>query len=50
MIYRNHCLAERHQLMQDGKTVQVFDVQFTGLQRQLLALIGVSEDGFRLPR
>jgi transposase len=39
--------AERHQLIQDGKTVQVFDVQFTDLQRQLLALLGVPEQAFR---
>jgi len=43
-------LAERHQLVQDGKVVQVFDVQFTELQRQVLALLGVPEDAFRLPR
>jgi hypothetical protein len=36
--------------MCDGKTVEVFDVQFTDLQRQVLALLGVSEDAFRLPR
>jgi transposase len=39
--------AERHELIQDGKTVQVFDVQFTDLQRQLLALLGVPEQAFR---
>jgi transposase len=49
-ILRLFSLAERHQLLQDSKTVQVFDVQFTGLQRQVLALLGVSEDAFRLPR
>jgi transposase len=38
--------AERHELIQDGKTVQVFDVQFTDLQRQLLALLGVPEEHF----
>jgi hypothetical protein len=39
--------AERHELIQDGDTVQVFDVQFTDLQRQLLALLGVPEQAFR---
>jgi len=49
-ILRLFSLAERHQLVQDGKVVQTFDVQFTGLQRQVLALLGVPEDAFRLPR
>jgi hypothetical protein len=40
-------LAERHELIQDGNTVQVFDVQFTALQRQLLALFGVPEQASR---
>ena len=39
--------AERHELIQDGKTVQIFDVEFTDLQRQLLALLGVPEQTFR---
>jgi hypothetical protein len=49
-ILRLFSLAERHQLMQDGKTMQIFDVQLTELQRQLLTLLGVSEDAFRVPR
>jgi transposase len=49
-ILRLFSLAERHQLLQDGKTVQVFDVQFTDLQRHVLKLLGVSENAFRLPR
>jgi hypothetical protein len=49
-ILRLFSLAERHQLIKDGKTVQVFDVQFTELQRQVLSLLGVPEDAFRLPR
>jgi hypothetical protein len=36
--------------VQGGKVVQVFDIQFTELQRQVLALLGVPEDAFRLPR
>jgi hypothetical protein len=39
--------AERHELIQDGNTVQVFGVQFTDLQRQLLALLGIPEQAFR---
>jgi len=42
-------MAERHKLTQHGKIMQVFDVQFTDLQRQLLALLGVSELAFRPP-
>jgi transposase len=49
-ILRLFSLAERHQLMHNEKTVEVFDVQFTDLQRQILALLGVSEDAFRLPQ
>jgi transposase len=49
-VLRLFSLAERHQLLHDGKTVQVFDVQLTELQRQVLALLGVSEDAFRAPR
>jgi transposase len=46
-ILRLFSLAERHQLMHDGKVVAVFDAQFTELQRQVLALLGVPEDAFR---
>jgi transposase len=49
-ILRLFSLAQRHQLMHDGKTIEVFDVQFTDLQRQVLALLGVPEDAFRLSR
>jgi len=49
-ILRLFSLAERHQLMQDGKTLQIFDVQLTELQHQVLALLGVSEGAFRSPR
>jgi transposase len=49
-ILRLFSLAERHQLMQDGKPVEVFDVQFTELQRHVLKLMGVSEHAFRSPR
>jgi transposase len=38
--------AERHQLIQDGNTIQVFETQFTGLQRQLLTLLGVPVQAF----
>jgi hypothetical protein len=43
-------LAERHKLTQDGNIMQVFDVQFTDLQRQLLTLLGVPELAFRPPQ
>jgi transposase len=48
-ILRLFSLTERHQLVQDGKTL-VFDARFTELQRQVLALLGVPEDAFRSPR
>jgi len=40
-------LAQRHTLTDNGATVQVFDVQFTDLQRQLLTLLAVPEHAFR---
>lgn len=43
-------LAERHQLSEDGNIMQIFDVQFTDLQRQLLTLLGVPELAFRPPQ
>jgi transposase len=38
--------AERHQLIQDGNTIQLFETQFTDLQRQLLTLLGVPVQAF----
>lgn len=49
-VLRLFSLAERHQLLRDGKIVQVFDVQLTDLQHLVLKLLGVSQDAFRLPR
>ena len=46
-VLRLFSLAERHKLLQDGHTIQVFDVQLTDLQRQLLALLGVPIEAFR---
>jgi transposase len=40
-------LAQRHKLIQNGKPVQVFDVDLTDLQRQVLVLLGVSEQAFQ---
>ena len=49
-ILRLFSLAERHRLTtQDGQTIQVFDVQLTDLQRQLLTLLGVAPQAFRSP-
>jgi transposase len=47
-ILRLFGLAARHSLSQDAHTVQVFEVEFTDLQRQLLTLLGVPERAFRL--
>ena len=46
-VLRLFSLAERHKLLQDGHTIQVFDAQLTDLQRQLLALLGVPTEAFR---
>jgi hypothetical protein len=40
---------ERHVLLDEGQPVQVFDVELTDLQRQVLALLGVPEQAFRPP-
>jgi transposase len=39
-------LAMRNKLTQGNKIIQTFDVEFTDLQRQVLALLGVSETAF----
>jgi transposase len=46
-ILRLFSLAERHKLTDHNHTVQVFEVEFTALQRQVLTLLGVSERAFR---
>ena len=38
--------AERHELTRDGNIVQVFDVEFSDLQQQVLGLLGVLEQAF----
>jgi transposase len=48
-ILRLFSLAERHKLIEGAHTVQVFDVPLTDLQRQVLTLLGVSEQVFRSP-
>ena len=48
-VLRLFSLAERHTLTHDGTTVQVFDVQLTELQRQLLTLLGVPPQAFCSP-
>jgi transposase len=46
-ILRLFSLVERHVLLQDGRPVQTFETELTDLQRQILALLGVPERGFR---
>lgn len=46
-ILRLFSLAERHTLLRSGRIAQVFPAELTGLQRQVLALLGVPEDAFR---
>jgi hypothetical protein len=46
-ILRLFSLAERHKLLRGGRTVQVFHTELTNLQRQVLKLLGVSEQTFQ---
>ncbi len=48
-ILRLFSLAQRHKLTQEGHAVQIFELQLTDLQRQLLTLLGVPEQAFRPP-
>jgi transposase len=48
-ILRLFSLAERHRLLLDGSTVQVFNTELTPLQRQVASLLGVSEQAFQPP-
>lgn len=48
-ILRLFSLAERHTLLSDGHTVQVFNPALTELQRQVLTLLGVPHQAFRPP-
>ena len=45
-VLRLFSLAERHQLLQHDRIVQVFDPSLTDLQRQVLALLGVPDRAF----
>ncbi len=45
-ILRLFSLAERHTLLREGKPVQVFAPQLTGIQSQILKLLGVPEAAF----
>ena len=47
-VLRLFSLAERHRLCASGRTVQVFDVELTGLQRQVLTLLGVPIGAYTL--
>ncbi len=46
-VLRLFSLAERHTLLADGHTVQVFDVELTDLQCQVLTLLGVPLQGYQ---
>lgn len=43
-------LTERHILMREARTVQVFNTELTALQRQVLDLLGVSKEAFQAGR
>ena len=49
-ILRLFSLAERHRLLLDGSTVQLFDLALTPLQRHVISLLGISEQAFRPPQ
>ena len=46
-VFRLFSLAQRHRLLLEGRTVQLFDAELTELQRQVLALLGVSPTAYR---
>lgn len=46
-LLRLFSLAERHTLLADGHTIQVFDTELTNLQRQVLTLLGVPLESYR---
>lgn len=48
-ILRLFSLAERHTLLSEAHTVQVFYPELTELQRQVLTLLGVPHQAFRPP-
>jgi transposase len=45
-ILRLFSLAARNKLVQNGKVLQTFDLEFTHLQRQVLRLLAVPEHAF----
>jgi transposase len=47
-ILRLFSLAERHLLVQNGRTVQVFDTELTELQQEVLRLLGVPIRAYQL--
>ena len=46
-VLRLFSLAERHVLTRAGRTVQIFETDFTPLQRQVLDLLAVPASVFR---
>jgi transposase len=45
-VLRLFSLAERHRLIQHGRTIKLFELEFTELQRQVLALLSVPASTF----
>jgi transposase len=48
-VLRLFSLVERHVLLDNDQPVQVFEAEFTDLQRQVLSLLGVPARTFHLP-
>lgn len=47
-IFRLFSLTQRHVIEHEGEVVRIFDPQLTELQRQVLALLGVSASAYYL--
>ncbi len=48
-VFRLFALMQRHVLQQGGQDIHTFDTELTDLQRQVLALLGVSEEAYAAP-
>ncbi len=46
-VLRLFGLVERHRLLREGRAIQVFEATLTDFPRQVLSLLGMSEQAFR---
>lgn len=47
-VFRLFSLTQRHILEHEGDLIRIFEPEFTELQRQVLALLGVPENAYRI--